>query len=198
MGKTFGVVGVLALVLVLPVAVFLVGQNQNPGSKAANNVLLPDGTPAGFVAEDAFVDEETPSKNFGLVPTLWADGQSRKITYIKLNLSSLAGKEVKKAVLKLYVTHESSGLLEIKEVPASSWTEKTITYSVRPLTGDAITSVSGGVAGSWVEIDLTEFVRKNAGGVASLAIESSDPNGLAFNSVESPFNKLELVVDEVN
>lgn len=192
--QVLGVVGVLALVLVLPVALFLVGQNQNPSSQANVNSSLPGNAPAGFIVEDAFVDADNPARNFGSAPVLWSDGVSKKITYIKFNLESLAGKSIQSAELRMFVSHTSSGVSEIKAVPVSAWTADSITYSVRPLPEEVITTINGGNVGQWVEIDLTQFVQQNAGRVASIAIESSDPNGLSFNSLESSFDKLELVV----
>ncbi len=194
--QILGIVGVLALVLVLPVAIFMVGQNQNPSSQASTNSALPENGPVGYIVEDAFVDSDSPDKNFGGAPVLWADGESRKIAYIKFNFEKLAGKTISSAVLKLFVSHASEGTFEVKAVPVSTWTGDTITYSVRPLPEEVVTTISGNQIGEWVGVDLTQFVQQNAGKVASLAIEGMDPNGLSFNSLESPFDKIELVVEE--
>lgn len=194
MKKTLSIVGVLSLVLLLPVALFVLGQQTGFENRAgdANQISAP-----GFIADSAFVDAETPTKNYGASSTLWADGESIKIAYIKFNLTELAGKEVKSAVLKLFVTHTSAGVQEIKVVSVSAWTGDTITYSVRPLVGDElVTTFDGGAAGAWVEVNLTDFVRANAGQVVSVAISSDDPNGLAFNSSKAPFDKMELIIEE--
>lgn len=194
MRKTLSIVGVLSLVLFLPVGLFVLGQQTGFENRAgdANQISAP-----GLIADSAFVDAETPTKNYEASSTLWADGESIKIAYIKFNLTELAGKEVKSAVLKLFVTHTSAGGQEIKLVPVSVWTGDTITYGVRPLVGDELVATfAGGAAGQWVEVNLTDFVRANAGQVVSVAISSDDPNGLAFNSSKAAFNRLELVVDK--
>lgn len=192
--QILGIVGVLALVLVLPVAIFMVGQNQNPSSQASVDSSLPQNGPIGYVVEDSFVDSDNPGKNFGSAPVLWSDGESKKITYIKFNLESLAGKNIQSAILKLFVNHASEGEVLVKVVPVSSWTGGSITYNVRPLAEEVIASINGGSVGEWVEVDLTQFVQQNVGKVVSVAIESNDPNGLSFNSLESPFDKIELDV----
>lgn len=194
--QILGVVGVLALVLVLPVALFMVGQNQNPSTNASVSSELPENSPTGYIVEDAFVDADTPNKNFGGAPILWADGESRKIAYIKFNLVSLEGKDIESAILKMFVSHASEGVSDVKLVATSTWTGDTITYSVRPLPEAVVTTISGGNVGEWMEVDLTQFVQGNVGKVVSVAIENANPNGLAFNSLESPFEKIELVVTE--
>lgn len=192
--QVLGIVGVLALVLVLPVAIFMVGQNQNPSSQASVDTSLPQNGPVGFIVEDAFVDSDNPGRNFGSAPVLWSDGESKKITYIKFNLESLSGKSIQSAVLKMFVNHASEGEVFVKVVPVSAWIGDSITYNVRPLTEEVVATIDGGSVGEWVEVDLTQFVQQNAGKVASIAIESDDPNGISFNSLESPFDKIELDV----
>lgn len=191
MVKVLSIVGVLSLVLVITATVFIAGQPTSSTPKASdqNRISKP-----GYVADSAFVDEETPKKNFGDSAVLWADGVPKRIAYIKLNLSSLSGGNVTRADLRLFVTNESTGVSQVKFVPISTWSGNTITYSARPLPTETVTEFSKGKTGEWLSVDLTDFVNKHKGEIVSVAISSSSPEGFGFNSIRSPFGKLELLV----
>ena len=193
MKPILGVVSVLVLTVVISATVFVALQPTDSAPKAAD---LNQVNGNGLVGDDAFVDKDTPTKNFGSSPVLWADGESEKISYIKLNLASLAGKDIKSANLHLFVNNPALQPSQIWDVPTSSWTGDTITYNVRPLLGSQIGTINGGTAGSWLDVDLTQFVKDNVGKVVSIAITTNDPGGLSFNSSKAPFNKLELQIVE--
>lgn len=194
MGKALTIVTMLVLPIAVFATVFVIGQGSTSTQTRAAD---PNQVEAGsYIAASTFVDSDTPDKNYGESTTLWADGESKKITYIKFNLADLAGKNIKSAVLKMFVTHGSEGVEQINMVPVSAWLPNEITYSVRPLVGEQIATINGGQNGEWVSVDLTSFVKEHAGQVVSVAISSDDPNGLAFNSAKAPFDRMELVVEE--
>ncbi len=197
MAKVLGMVGVLALVLVIPVTVILIGQNQTYKSNAATKLELESAAEGNLVAEDSYVDSDTPDANFASEPMVWADGVSKKIAYIKLNLTSLAGKNIQSAKLKVFVNYPASSPVEVKVVPVSTWSSDNLTYNVRPLPSNTVvTTINGGTKGEFMEIDLTDFVKQNTGNVVSLALETNDPGGFSINSLDAPFNKPELIVVE--
>ena len=194
MAKFGGLLVLLALVVVLPAAVFVVMQPSNPRSNAADLNSSQNARANGMVVDGSFVDSDTPNKNFGEAPVLWSDGNSKKIMFFKLDLAKLEPSKVNSANLKLTVVHGSEGEFQVINVPVSTWTGDTITYNVRPLPGETVTKFKGVNGGQELIIDLTDFVKANAGKVASIMIQTGDPNGLSVNSLVSSYAPPELVV----
>lgn len=194
------ILGILLLLLVLPVAVFLVRQRegaQNVGSKAAEpsspSPLVTKGN--GLVVDSGYVDFDVPTKRLDGSKVLWVDGSSKKIAYLKFDLSSLQVK-VNFAKLRLFVTHGSRAKQTIREVVGtSSWRANSLTFQNRPDLGKVLAVIEGGEQGKWVEVDVTSFVNANAGEVVSVGIESNSVNGLGVSSLGAPSNRPELVVN---
>jgi hypothetical protein len=51
--------------------------------------------------------------------------------------------------------------------------------------GTQIATITGGKAGYWKEIDITNFINKNAGNIVSIGIYSTGSDGLDFYSKEA-------------
>ncbi|OGG19233.1 hypothetical protein A2721_00140 [Candidatus Gottesmanbacteria bacterium RIFCSPHIGHO2_01_FULL_47_48] len=190
------VLGLVFLMLILPVALFLIGQQTylpNRAAEQAENLPVP--TRVGALVDDAYVDADVPTKNLGEEAVLWADGSSVKISYLKFDLSGKTASSIRSAVLRLKVTHASEGAQTIYAVADSSWTEKAITYGNRPSLGQALGKIQGTKVGEKVEIDLTPYAKSKAGGMMSVALGSSDPGGLAVGSKEAVIGGAELVME---
>lgn len=124
--------------------------------------------------EDAYVingDEGSGAgalkdKNFGDSPMLQfkADGKSGKLhrqVLLKFDISPLVGSMPVKANLRLYGVgaQDPSGtaLVNLYEVEADSWNQKTVTYNTVPLKGPFVTS--GRLGRSYNDIDISDYIR---------------------------------------
>jgi hypothetical protein len=108
------------------------------------------------------------------------------ITYIKFDLTGLAGKNITNAKLRMYVTNASTGTQAIYQVDNNSWSESNLNYKNKPALGSLITSFkSNNQTDSWLVVDLTGFVKANVGKIVSIGIKSNDNDALWFKSRES-------------
>jgi hypothetical protein len=145
--------------------------------------------------DDAYVAGELPSSNFGLTSDLQSDISPLRDSYMKFDLSPLAGSTVSQAVLRMFVASGSANAQSVKEVADNSWTEGAITFNNRPAKGATITTFTPGTTKSvWVEINLTSSVAAAAGSFMSLAIDNAGSDGFDFNSAEAAINRVELVI----
>jgi len=117
---------------------------------------------------------------------------------MKFDVSSLLGMSIERARLRIFVTDPSASEQALKLLPDTSWVESQITYHNRPQPTIFLNSISGAVAGAWVEIDVTHGVRQTAGGLFSLALDSAGGDELVFNSKEAATDRPELIVEYVD
>lgn len=171
-----------------------------PTTPTASPSITPVSTPSTGALEfipldDSFVRAGSPSSNYGSRESLQVDGDPLKIIYMKFDLTSLAGKAINSAKLRITITDSSSDRQTIKFVNNTSWGERTITYSNRPIPAETIGSIGSGRSGGIVEVDLISFIRNQAGKIISVAIEQSGGNELDFGSKETSSGKPLLVVN---
>jgi hypothetical protein len=145
--------------------------------------------------DDAYVAGELPTTNFGLTSDLQVDVSPVRDSYLKFDLSGLAGTTVTQARLRMFVSSGSANVLSIKNVADDSWTEGSLNFNNRPAKGATITTFTPGTAKSvWLEINLTSSVVASAGSLMSIAIDNAGSDGFDFNSAEAAVNRVELVV----
>ncbi len=132
-------------------------------------------------------------KNFGSETVLKVDGSPIVNTYMKFDLSSLAGKNIKGAVLRLKNSTSVDSTINVNST-VTTWVENTIKYTNKPAAGTAITSFKSGTAEYPAYVDLTNFVNTNKGGVVSILMTASSADGYYFNSKEATSDKPTLIV----
>ena len=129
----------------------------------------------------------------------------QRFGYVRFDLTSLSGKTVPSAMLRLWGRTSQNNATVIPVVVAGAsddWVESTITYNNRPvITGGALGTINLTSTGKWFEVDVTSYLQAavNAGRTSvsfSLSgITSSSPYGL-INSSESATNQPELRIGE--
>lgn len=146
---------------------------------------------------DAHVRSDQPTANFGQLSSLHSDGSPTKIAYIKFNLGSVVAADVANAKLRLYVVDATAGEQVMRFVNNTSWGENVITYDNRPPTDGAgsyqVATMPGGAAGTYVEVNLTDFVKARAGKVTTIAIQQTATDGIDYASAESA-NTPQLII----
>ena len=127
---------------------------------------------------DSYVSEGSPTETRGGWTLLKADGSPMRRAYLRFSVTDLAG-DVTKATLRLHARRDTPLGVDARRVLDNSWDESTITFDNAPAPSGVVESSSGPVlAGTWIELDVSDFVREE--GVYSVAVTG---NG----SVESYF-----------
>jgi hypothetical protein len=160
---------------------------------------IPSGTLTLTPTADTYVHSGTPTTNFGTKTSLTVVGSPVAISYMKFDLTGLAGSTITSAKIKLKVTNDSSNVHSLKLLNNSSWVENTMTYNTRIDTAStpAVTTFIPNVINGFVELDISSVIQNNVGTIITLAIDSSGTNTSAFNSREASADKPVLVVNKV-
>lgn len=161
----------------------------------SNNAEAVTSTVSFTPIADTHVRADLPNNNYGLNQTLEVDGSPIKITYMKLDLSSLAGSFLVSAKLRLKITDSSTSTQVVKTVDDTGWSETTMTYTNRPPVGTSVNIIPGGTAGTWVEVDISSAVSSKLGQLLSIAIDSVGSDGLDFYSKDNATDKPVLVIN---
>jgi hypothetical protein len=191
-----------------PTSILTPTASPTPGSRNPSATLTPITSHAptptsvstGFTTvtltptADASLESDSSNANFGKNTTLWVDGSPVRVTYIRFNLATLAGKSVKSAKLQLIVNNYTKGTQTLKLVDNTSWGESTITYKNRPpISGKVLGTLNGGNVGNTKSIDLTSIIAQKAGGAITIAITQTATDGIGYYSRETS-HKPRLVV----
>jgi hypothetical protein len=136
---------------------------------------------------DARVEAERPTTNFGSSSMIGADLSPRMESYLRFNVSGVAG-VVSSARLRLYATDSSSDGPRVYRT-AGGWTEAGLTWNTRPaLVSGALDDKGAVSSGTWVEFDVTSAVSGN--GELNLALIATSGDGTDFASRESSSTSL--------
>lgn len=138
---------------------------------------------------DSYVRNNYSSTNYGDRNVLWIDRSPIASTYLKFNLTTLRGKTISKATLKLKVPSvtdaNSNGNFQVKAT-GNSWTERNLNYSNRPALGKTIGSFSKPKKGQTVSVDLTSWLAGfPPGDIISVGIETNSADGAILRSKEA-------------
>ena len=144
------------------------------------------------VAEDAFVRESRPDRNYGDDVEVEGDGSPVKVGLLKFTVPDLAGQSIQRATLRLFVVNSSSvgGAFSLTD---SAWSEGAVTWNDAPVAGTAVGTLGRVRVGNWVELDVTGFVPPS--GDISFLFSSGASNGVAYESKEGGSNSAQLVVE---
>ncbi|MGB8983624.1 MAG: DNRLRE domain-containing protein, partial [Anaerolineales bacterium] len=141
---------------------------------------------------DAYVAGDVTGTNYGLSPTLKADGSPIYRSYLRFHVSDLSG-TVTKATLRLYTTSSSATGYQVVRVNNQGWEESKITYSNKPPIGTVIGSSGNFASGSWTSVDVTSFVTGN--GDYGMALTSASSTIMNFSSRDAASNQPQLVIE---
>ncbi len=143
---------------------------------------------------DTYVNSASPSTNYGRATSLGADASPVQLSYLKFDLTSLAGKTVSSAKLRLYVLQGATGEFKLSSV-GTGWNETALTYNQRPALGTYIGSWTSPVDGTWIEYNVTSQVQSRLGRRVAFALSTSSTGAFWTNSREqTDSNKPQLVI----
>ena len=141
---------------------------------------------------DAYVRSDTPTTNYGTGTTLRVDSSPVVNSYLRFNVSGLAGQTVTKAELKIYANSASTQGLAVKSVSDDNWGETTLIYNNAPAAGSTLSTSAAVAAGSWVTLNVTSFVTKS--GMWSFDVSTPGSTAISLASRESGANAPQLIV----
>lgn len=145
---------------------------------------------------DTYVAADAPERNFGATGALVADSSPAKITYLKFVVAGLTA-PVTTATLRLHTQDTANAASpaggRVATVPATGWSESTMTYRNRPAVSATPLATLGAVLRNrWYELDVTAAVRRD--GPVSFAVSSSTADSAYFDSRERAGLAPQLVV----
>ncbi|MGH3113829.1 MAG: PKD domain-containing protein, partial [Gaiellaceae bacterium] len=143
-------------------------------------------------AADARTHSGSPNSNYGGSSELRAgSGSTVYHSYLRFDLTGLAGSGVVSARLRLFVAGASDSRGSVYRV-ASGWTENGVTWTNAPvISGTPFSSAGAATAGQWVEFDVTSAV--GGDGSVSFALTNASTDRVDYSSREGA-NPPELLV----
>jgi beta-mannanase len=150
---------------------------------------------------DTYVTKNTPTVTHGSEAGVYIDGGNSTFgdninnAYLKFDLSTLAGKNISSAKLRLFVTNPTTQTQAVMGVTDNNWQES-INWSNKPVVGSQVGSTpASNQSGTWEEVNLTSYAQSKTGGLLSLEIHNpSGIDGYEFSSRQGT-NPPQLVVD---
>jgi len=138
---------------------------------------------------DSYVDEGSPSSNYGTATLLYTDQSPEQQAVFRFAVTGVTA-AVQSAKLRLHVTNGSSDGPAVY-LTTDPWTEAGVTWANRPKPAGAAVADLGSIATGWLEIDVTSGVKAN--GDVSFVLVPTSTDGADVSSRESA-NVPELVV----
>jgi hypothetical protein len=139
---------------------------------------------------DSWVGSDAPTVNHGSETALYVDGSPAKLTYLRYDLSAVAGNITAATLRVTTTTGSASGSPDrqvVHRVSDTTWTEAGLTYNNRPPPATAeLGSVSSTTSNSTYDISLTPAgLAAVAGGRLSLAVDSTGGDAFYVTSRET-------------
>ncbi|MDQ3982601.1 MAG: DNRLRE domain-containing protein, partial [Actinomycetota bacterium] len=130
--------------------------------------------------------------SFGTATTLYADGSPVQQSFMRFDVSGIAGRTVTDVKLRVFVTDASPHAGAVHRVPSSSWNEG-ITFNTKPSYDSAVLGSFGAVSlNAWHEVSLGAIV--SGDGPLSLAVDSTNSDAARWSSRET-VNPPQLIVE---
>jgi hypothetical protein len=159
------------------------GNTSAPSNTAS--VTTPAATFLAFTpTDDAYVEMDMSSSNFGSASEIVADNSPVKNFLLRFSVSGVGARQVSSAKLRLYCVDgstDSGG--QFHRTTSTNWSQSTVTWATAPLADPTLLASLGPVSsGRWYEVDLTSLV--TADGTYSLRVSSPSSDGAHYASKE--------------
>lgn len=141
---------------------------------------------------DAYVSAGSPGTSYGTSTFLYADSSPVMQSFLRFDVSGLAGRTITDVKLRVFVNDPSPAGGAVHRVPSTTWTEG-ISYSTRPSYDAAALGSFGAVSlNQWHEVSLGPIVSGN--GPIALAVDSANADAARWSSRET-VNPPQLIVE---
>ena len=171
------------------------GMDSSPATRSWTVSSAPPGSVVLVPVADSFVEQGSPSSNYGSAKKLEVDGASGSggtlvEALVRFDVSGVSG-AVSSARLRVYVTNRSSSGPEVFR-SATTWVESGVTWNNRPARFGAAVADVGSIGKGWLEIDVTSAVTGN--GLHSFTFAPTSTDGADFYSREHSRSP-QLIID---
>jgi acid phosphatase type 7 len=147
----------------------LVGTNM--GVSAASQFAPLKGVAITFnPVADAYVVQTSASTNYGSSPTLRIDNSPVTRSYLRFSVSGLGGAPIQSALIDIYANSANATGFSVQAEASNSWGENQITFANAPAAGNTINNSKAFSAGTWVEVDISSYIKTE--GTYSLVLSS--------------------------
>jgi hypothetical protein len=157
----------------------------SPTPTAADSAIL-------TAMADSYIDSTDPSSVNGTSTSLYVNADPLQTTFLKFDLSPLAGKTLTSVMLKFKtISDESAGSVDtsnVKLVNNLLWKEPYLSYiNLVPISPTILGTVPANtIPDTWYTIPLSASdLQNNVGGLFSIAIEATSSDNLILYSRES-------------
>jgi Calcineurin-like phosphoesterase len=145
------------------------------------------------VSEDAYVQSDVPSANFGTASTLNnVSGTPEARAYLKFNVTGVSG-TITKATFRVFTQTSSGSGYELHAVSDNAWTEAGLNYANRPAVGALVGTAVNFTGNTWTSVDVTSVVKNN--GTFSFEMNAVSTSLKKYASKESGANAPQLVLE---
>lgn len=136
---------------------------------------------------DSYVQDTTPSRNYGTAALLSVDASPRATSYLKFDLAPYAGRSLQSVTLKVRATTSgSTGSQNVKLVADDSWSESTLTYKNRPGVGSVVGTLGPTAKNTSYSVPLDPgSLQSELGQALSLGMDTGSTDGLDLGSRET-------------
>ena len=166
------------------------GSGQS-GSLPVNTPSVPS-TFMFVAAADSYVNESSPTSNYGTSSSFRVDGSPLVHSYLRFNVQGIVG-SVTKATLRVYATSSSSVGYDVRGVSDNSWVETTLNFTNAPAFGPVVASSGSFTGPVWKEFNVTVLI--NGDGTYSLALTTTHTTAISFSSREAGANAPQLIIE---
>jgi hypothetical protein len=142
-------------------------------------------------AADSYINESSPTTNYGTATQIRVDGSPLVRSFIRFNVQNVTGR-ITRVTLRVYANSASTAGYDVRNV-TGTWSETTVTYNNAPSFGTAISSSSRPSAGAWTSVDLTSLVTGN--GAYNIALTTAGSTAVSLASRESGTNAPQLIIE---
>lgn len=143
---------------------------------------------SAWPSDDSYVRSDVSGGNYGGSTVLNVLGSPAKITYLKYDLTGLAGKKLLTAKLHIRTAGDATGGTQnVKGVSNTTWTESTLTYNNRPALGSVIRTFVPSAINTWYDVDVMSYINGKFGQKVTVAIDSSSNDGVSYSSKETTY-----------
>jgi hypothetical protein len=163
----------------------LVGVGAGPQTvMAVTSTLAPASAPTASIDADAYVKQNKPTRNYGLVDTVNVSGtDDPRKGYLRFTISGVSG-SITNAVLRLFV--DDNGTKNGPQLYATnnSWSETAINWNNAPLAGALIDDKGVLAKNTWIEYNITTLVA-GGNGTYSVLLLGQGGDSVDFSSRQS-------------
>ena len=187
---TYGTSGPTATIS--PATATLSAASPTPTSISPTSTSAASGVLNFTSSADAYVIQSSPTTNAGTATNLRIDSSPITRSYVRFVVSGLNSSPVQSAKIRLYANSSNTTGYSVKSLSDNSWTETGITYSNAPASGSLLGTSPTIVAGKWVEVDISSYIK--ADGTYNLVLDTTNTTNTSFGSRESSANAPQLVI----